>query len=250
MLEPGTWQSDIDVEEQFYNFLLHPTIRPFCGIDVDPYLRPSGQQTRVPWMQWQRCVMGLATSPHGCVKMQMLAEELVQGNPCCPFNPFFFDLVQLNFPGSECYDPSIPRVSKVDSRSGRLAADMSTYVDDVHNTGSSALHCWQTSHQISTHFCYLGIQYALHKRTMPRMLLGTWTGSIPQSRDGQIIVTCTEEKWSRAREYVFAIQNTLLANQSFHHKTLEQQRGFLVYIARTFPSLVPYLKGIHLTLDS
>jgi hypothetical protein len=146
MLEPGTWQSDIDVGEQFYNFLLHPTIRPFCGIDVDPYLHPSGQQTRVPWMQWQRCVMGLATSPHGYVKMQMLAEELVQGKLCCPFNPFFFDLVRLNLPGSERYDPSIPRVSKVDSRSGRLAADMSTYVDDVRNTGSSALHCWQTSH--------------------------------------------------------------------------------------------------------
>jgi hypothetical protein len=250
MLEPGTWQSDIDVGEQFYNFLLHPTIRPFCGIDFDPYLRPSGQQTRVPWMQWQRCVMGLATSPHGCVKMQMLAEELVRGNPCCPFNPFFFDLVRLNLPGSERYDPSIPRVSKVDSRSGRLAADMSTYVDNVRNTGSSALHCWQTSHRISTHFCYLGIQDTLCKCTMPRLLAGAWTGSIAQSRDGQVIVTCTEEKWSRAREYVFSIQSTLLTNQSFHHKTLEQQRGFLVYIARTFPSLVPYLKGVHLTLDS
>ncbi len=112
--------------------------------------------------------MGLATSPHGCVKMQMLAEELVRGNPGCPLNPFFFDQVRLNLPGSDRYDPSSPRVSKVDSRSGRLAADMSTYVDDVRNTGSSALHCWQTSHRISTHFCYLGIQktkfaqYSLH----------------------------------------------------------------------------------------
>jgi hypothetical protein len=47
MLEPGTWQSDIDVGEQFYNYLLHPLVRPFCGIDVDPYLRPAGQQTRM-----------------------------------------------------------------------------------------------------------------------------------------------------------------------------------------------------------
>jgi hypothetical protein len=36
----------------------------------------------------------------------------------------------------------------------------------------------------------------------------------------------------------------------FCHKTLERQRGFLVYVTHTYPSLVPYLKGIHLTLDS
>jgi len=46
------------------------------------------------------------------------------------------------------------------------------------------------------------------------------------------------------------MQNTLEHNSVFHHKTLEKQRGFLVYVARTYPSLVPYLKGIHLTLDS
>jgi hypothetical protein len=34
------------------------------------------------------------------------------------------------------------------------------------------------------------------------------------------------------------------------HKKLESIRGFLVYIARTYPTMVPYLKGIHLTLDS
>ena len=26
--------------------------------------------------------------------------------------------------------------------------------------------------------------------------------------------------------------------------------GFLLYVTRTYPSMVPYLKGIHLTLDS
>jgi hypothetical protein len=93
--------------------------------------------------------------------MQMLAEELIWGNPSCPQNPFFYDTVRLNLPGSATYDPSIPWVSKVDSCTGRLAPDMSTYVDDVRNTGSSALHCWQTSHRISTHLCYLGIQDAL-----------------------------------------------------------------------------------------
>ena len=32
------------------------------------------------------------------------------------------------------------------------------------------------------------------------------------------------------------------------HKSLERKRGFLIYVTRTYPSMVPYLKGIHLTL--
>jgi hypothetical protein len=31
---------------------------------------------------------------------------------------------------------------------------------------------------------------------------------------------------------------------------LEWIRGFLVYVTRTYTTLVPYLKGVHLTLDS
>jgi hypothetical protein len=98
MLEPGTWQSDIDVGEQFYNYLLHPTIRPFCGIDVDPYLQTSPEEPHLSWLQWQQCVMGLASSPHGCVKMQMLAEKLVRGDHLSPSNPFFYDQVRLIHP--------------------------------------------------------------------------------------------------------------------------------------------------------
>jgi hypothetical protein len=34
------------------------------------------------------------------------------------------------------------------------------------------------------------------------------------------------------------------------HKTAESFRGFLVYVAHTYTAMVPYLKGIHLSLDS
>ena len=33
-------------------------------------------------------------------------------------------------------------------------------------------------------------------------------------------------------------------------KVLESWRGYLIYVSRTFPVMVPYLKGIHQTLDS
>jgi hypothetical protein len=35
-----------------------------------------------------------------------------------------------------------------------------------------------------------------------------------------------------------------------NHKQIERRRGFLVYVDRAYPSLVTYLKGIYLTLDS
>jgi hypothetical protein len=37
--------------------------------------------------------------------------------------------------------------------------------------------------------------------------------------------------------------------EGLNHKQLERRRGFLVYVAQAYPSLVPYLKAIHLTLD-
>lgn len=38
--------------------------------------------------------------------------------------------------------------------------------------------------------------------------------------------------------------------QPLYHSTLESYRGFLMYISRTYPMVAPYLKGIHLVLDS
>jgi hypothetical protein len=34
------------------------------------------------------------------------------------------------------------------------------------------------------------------------------------------------------------------------HKIAEKYQGFLVYVSRTYKAMVPYLKGLHLTLDS
>jgi hypothetical protein len=34
-----------------------------------------------------------------------------------------------------------------------------------------------------------------------------------------------------------------------NHKALERRQGCLLYVTRTYPSMVPYLKELHLTLD-
>jgi hypothetical protein len=247
-LQPGYWQSDIDVSEQFYNFCLDPLVRMYCGLDVTHYLEHSPGKTM--WLSWDRCVMGLKSSPHGCIKMQSLGEEVVRGDPSDPLNPFYFDQIRLNLPGQPYYDPRLARASKIDSRSGQTAGDLLTYVDDTRTSGYSQAHCWSVSHRVSTHLCYLGIQDALRKRTAPSQLAGAWTGSIAQSPPEGVTVSCTQEKWTRARSYVADMLTTLSQGLPFTHKDLEQKRGFLVYVTRTYPSLTPFLKGIHLTLDS
>jgi hypothetical protein len=48
------------------------------------------------------------------------------------------------------------------------------------------------------------------------------------------------EKWQTA---------LLNPNQPLFHKELLSNRGFLVYVTRTYPAMVPYLKGFHLTIE-
>jgi len=73
MLEPGSWQADNDVGEMFYNYMLDPSLRPYCGVDGSPYL--SKEPGAKSWLMWNCCVMGLMPSPYGCGRMQGLAEE-------------------------------------------------------------------------------------------------------------------------------------------------------------------------------
>eukprot|EP00957_Ditylum_brightwellii_P171992 13094497-Ditylum_brightwellii.AAC.1 len=37
---------------------------------------------------------------------------------------------------------------------------------------------------------------------------------------------------------------------TFDRKELEKGRGFLVHMSEVYPMITPYLKGIHLTLES
>jgi hypothetical protein len=87
-LDIGTWHGDIDVREMFYNYLLDPEIQPFCSLHANPYFQETSNQQPLAWVHWQHCVMGLKSSPHGCIKMQPLAEEVFRGDPTGQMQPF------------------------------------------------------------------------------------------------------------------------------------------------------------------
>ena len=65
------------------------------------------------------------------------------------------------------------------------------------------------------------------------------------------MVFVSEKKWITTKENILRISLELEEKGGLvDFKQLEKDRGYLVYISRTYQSMVPYLKGIHQTLDS
>jgi hypothetical protein len=237
--------SNVDIGEMFYNYILDPAIQGYCGVDLSPYC--EGTST---WEVWTRCVMGIRSSPHGCTLMEMISDEMAQGKSADPSNPFHFDEIRMNLPGSSSYNPSHPWVSKIVRSTGRIAADIKTYVDDKRVTGASKSQCEAATRRAASFLTYLGEQDACQKRVEASRRAGAWAGSVCHTDGGSVTVLVTANKWAKAQGYVQELLDIATTTNVFDHKELERIRGFLIHIIRSYPAFTPYLKGIHLTLDS
>jgi len=249
---PGTYMADIDVGEMFLNFTMHERMQPYAGVDFTLYFPEELTKGRklTLWERWVRCGMGFKSSPYNTGQAMLMADEFIRGSPSDPCNIFCYDTVILNLPGMVNYDPAKPWVLKFCTARGQIAPDFFVYVDDVRATGFTADVCWQVTRKIGYTYNYLGIQDAPRKRGGPSLEAGPWAGSTLFTSRGEVFVTVTMDRWKKAKSQVLWIYDTILLGQALCHKTLESYQGYLVYISHTYPSLVPYLKGIHLTLDS
>jgi hypothetical protein len=87
------------------------------------------------------------------------------------------------------------------------------------------------------------------------MELGPWAGTIVRmSEDVRKLVST--ERWAKTRALLAEIHKCLTDWQArpdvvkgLDRKMLERARGFLVYFARAYTPLWPYLKGLHLKID-
>jgi hypothetical protein len=250
-VDQATWMGDVDIGEMFLNFCLDPLLQEYCGVDLRPYL--GGETSECTWWErWVRCMMGLKWSPYVCIKALLLALEWVKGDLQCTSNPFHWSKILFNLPGQEGYDPTRAWVSRMKCVKGEwtLASGMVCYVDDLRPTGSSEEDCWRVMHHISSRLNYLGIQIALRKHRPPSRQPGAWAGSIVISNAQGVAVTCTVEKWLKAKQIVREILVEVEKGEELDRKSLERSRGFLVHVQRTYPAITPYLKGLHLTIDS
>lgn len=106
---------DLDLGEMFLNFYLDENIRPFAGVDLTmlkEYLKDAPEVAGQLEMRWNRQFMGMKPSPYNSVCSYYFAEEFACGNPCLESNPMRYDQVILDCPGSQNYNPSLPRVMK------------------------------------------------------------------------------------------------------------------------------------------
>ena len=300
-LMPGYFQCDLDIGEMFLNYLLHDDLKRLSGVDVQ-HVRstdPGDKCWESPrinaWERWNRSWMGLGDSPYRCIQWMIRLKMISYGNPADRTNPFHWDRVELNLPGTAGYRPHLPWVMKV-RWDGHLAAELFKYVDDARAMAFCLELCWAAVRRFSTMCSHLGIQDRAAKRTWPSITPGPWAGTVCHTDGGEVSGRVSQEKWEKMKSQLGELQDMIrradAAARSFrekpavaiwdsegrhgrrrgafrwapsgkrgykdfwedtkrrlHRPRLEEIRGFLNYVVRTYPWMNPYLKGLHLTID-
>ena len=249
-VQEGTWMADLDIGEMFLNFVLHSDLRNLSGVDLTEYTDDVDELGQVLWEVWQRCAMGLKPSPYQAVQAMMIAEEVIRGDPKDSKNPYRWDVVRMNLPGRPDYDPTLPWVSKIRLGDKCIACDVVIFVDDLRVTGPTKSEAWQASQRAAALLIHLGIQDAPRKRRDGSQAPGAWSGCVLRTdRDG-VFVYVSQEKWDKTKRLLDEVMGLITTDLTrIPRKRLEQIRGFLQYVTRTYTGMNPYLIGFHLTID-
>jgi len=248
----STWFSDMDLGEMFLNYYLDKKLRPYAGVDISQ-LEDTDNITK-KWVRWNRTLMGFRSSPYLACKLFGWTTDVIRGNRLDVTNPFHWDHIRINLPGDPDYDPTLPWIAKMSFY--HEASDIIVYVDDIRPFASSKNRCRAAGKKASKITQHMGEQDASRKVRPPDQEPGPWCGSFVSIKNGCVWAYVSQKKWDKGRNYITNwIQQLLSCEHNgtvgmLEHKHLEQGRGFLVYLSRTYTTIVPYLKGIHLTLDS
>ena len=111
--------------------------------------------------------MGFMASPYNSIKMALVVEEICKGDQLetgvgvdwNELNPFQWNHIHLNLPGTKGYDPCTTWISKR-REDGRIACDVFTFVDDERIVGPDEELAWRASHTFASKQSYLGLQDA------------------------------------------------------------------------------------------
>jgi hypothetical protein len=246
-----SWIGDLDLGEMFHNFPLDVGLQPYCGIDMSPYFSEVKS-----WERWVRLMMGLSSSPYCSIKGFQVALEAILGDCTDPSNVFHWTDIMPYLPGDPTYNPTRPRVWKLNAVTGKMASSLLTYVDDLQGLGCTQQQCWEDLHHVASKLAYLGIQVAARNTRPPSTIPGPWAGAVAWSSSAGVSICSTREKWIRAQQIVLRWRQDLQEHHANMHSKglflscLEGSRGFLVHMQHVYPAMTPYIKGLHLTVDS
>ena len=160
----------------------------------------------------------------------------------------------MNLPGSEDYNPSLPRVFKWNATENAIAGDCKFFCDDFRLIGPTREITKAATHRLETTMSYLGIQDATRKRRAITQTPGEWTGSIVLSVKGVgVFVTVSKKKWDRARNIIIKWATIIDEAEELpmlNYSELESDIGFLIHLSMSYPMIKPFLRGFYLSLNS
>ena len=109
----------------------------------------------------------------------MIAEEVIRGDKADSMNPFQWNSVRLNLPGTSSYDPTTSWIAKV-REDGLVACELFTFVDDERVTGATEELTWLAAHVMAAKpkQAYLGIQDAARKAGECSQQPRAWAGAV------------------------------------------------------------------------
>ena len=252
-LLPGYYQCDLDIGEMFLNFMLHEFLRQYSGVDIKNVRSLDSEDAaweaehQDEWERWVRNWMGLTDSPYRSLQWMIRLKMEAYGDRRQRSNPFHWEKVVLNLPGSRGYRSDMPWVMKL-RWDGHLASEVYIYVDDGRPTAHSAELCWQVARALASLCTRYGTQDAARKRTPPSLTTGPWAGTVTHTDNGELVGMVSQKKWDKTKSLIRELAQ-MIEKGSLPLQRLLEIRGFLNYVVRTYKWLNPYIKGLHLTID-
>ena len=165
-LYAGGWMFETDFKDHFYHYKIRPEDRRHLGVR-----RPRGGGLR----RFTRLPMGMASSPGLCSSRTCVwEEELLAHGP-------FAGEVEINIPGCDAYDPSMPMFYRVGA-DGQPVAVALVYVDDLFGLApsrSKAMSALRTAVQRAGRF---GFHLKYSKVKCPRQHSRTFHGFTVDTR--------------------------------------------------------------------
>ena len=77
---------------------------------------------------------------------------------------------------------------------------------------------------------------------------GVWAGSVVHTTNSSVTIMVEQSKWDKTKTKLKWVSCRLDEGADVEYKPLEKVRGFLNYVMQVYPSMIPYLRGIHGTL--
>eukprot|EP00804_Cyclotella_cryptica_P012519 CCRYP_017724-RA/>CCRYP_017724-RA protein AED:0.34 eAED:0.23 QI:0/0/0/1/1/1/3/0/930 len=162
-LDASSWMTDRDIGDMFLNFQLHESAWQDAGVDIKPIMTEQEvSQGKHRWYHLVCNAMAFSPSPYNSIRMALIAEEVIRGDKEDSMNPFQWNSVCLNLPGTSSYDPMTSWIAKV-REDGLVACELFTFVDDERVTGATEELTWLAAHVMAAKQAYLGIQDAARK---------------------------------------------------------------------------------------